>query len=115
MRILMPFTIVTALFTCPIAQADRGNADTDCAGLEAEIRGYDAEVQDLVEAMNLKTAQAAIVSMAGQVVSPLVFDEQAAVMHQEIKNLQARQQPLKQLFFRECGTNASGSAAAERE
>ncbi len=42
--------------------------------------------------MNLKTAQAAIVGMAGQVVSHLVFDEQ------EIKNLQARQQPLKQLF-----------------
>src|SRR6476659_5167197 len=103
MRILTSVTIVTALLTCSIGQAELGNTGTDCAGLAAEIRGYEAEVQDLVEAMNLKTAQAAIVSMAGQVVSPLVFDEQAAVMHQEIKNLQARQQPLKQLFSRECG------------
>ena len=91
MRILAASIIVAAVFSCSVVQAERGGG-TDCARLEAEIRGYDAEVQDLVEAMNLKTAQAAIVGMAGQVVSHLVFDEQ------EIKNLQARQQPLKQLF-----------------
>jgi hypothetical protein len=111
MRILTSaFIVVTALFNCSVGQAERGTG-TDCAGLEAEIRGYDAELQDLVEAMNLKTAQAAIVGMAGQVVSPLVFDEQAAVMHQEIKNLEARQQSLKELFSREC---ASGSTETKR-